>query len=149
MNEEINAKYGNHRTVVFYTHISDQYAPFHIKVINSTIRDATHVLDGLLYHETDLQIEEHFTDTNGYTEQVFAICHLLGFRFCSRMRDLASKKLYAFDDVDSDSPLTPMLGSIPIFKKDRSEKINSRVILAKKVSFINLGIRLLPVQIHN
>lgn len=118
LNEEINAKYGNHRTVVFYTHISDQYAPFHIKVINSTIRDATHVLDGLLYHETDLQIEEHFTDTNGYTEQVFAICHLLGFRFCPRMRDLASKKLYAFDDVDSDSPLTPMLG----------EKINVRLI---------------------
>ena len=29
------------------------------KVINATVRDATHVLDGLLYHESDLKIEEH------------------------------------------------------------------------------------------
>jgi hypothetical protein len=27
-------------------HISDQNAPFHTKVINATVRDATHVLDG-------------------------------------------------------------------------------------------------------
>jgi len=48
--------YGKDRSVIFYTHLSDQYAPFHVKVINATIRDATYVLDGLLYHESDLQI---------------------------------------------------------------------------------------------
>jgi len=39
-----NAKYGNEPGVLFYTHISDQYAPFHTKVINSLVRDATHVV---------------------------------------------------------------------------------------------------------
>jgi hypothetical protein len=58
-----NAKYGDDPGVLFYTHISDQYAPFHTKVISSPVRDATHVLDGLLYHESDLRIEEHCTDT--------------------------------------------------------------------------------------
>ena len=43
---QVNAKYGNDPGVTFYTHISDQYAPFHTKVINATVRDATHVLDG-------------------------------------------------------------------------------------------------------
>ncbi len=62
-NEEIDTKYGNDRSVTFYTHISEQYTPFHTKLINGTITDATHVLDGLLYHESDLQIEEYFTDT--------------------------------------------------------------------------------------
>jgi hypothetical protein len=33
--------------------------PFHTKVINVRIRDATYLLDGLLYHESDLRIEEH------------------------------------------------------------------------------------------
>jgi TnpA family transposase len=75
--------------VLFYTHVSDQYAPFHTKVINATVRDATHVLDGLLYHESDLKIEEHYTDTAGFTDHVFALCHLLGFRFAPRIRDLA------------------------------------------------------------
>jgi TnpA family transposase len=64
-----------------------QYAPFHSKVINATVRDATHVLDGLLYHESDLRIEEHYTDTAGFTDHVFALCHLLGFRFAPRIRD--------------------------------------------------------------
>jgi Tn3 transposase DDE domain len=72
------------RFELLYTHVSDQYAPFHTKVINATVRDATHVLDGLLYHESDLCIEEHYTDTAGFTDHVFALCHLLGFRFAPR-----------------------------------------------------------------
>ncbi len=89
-----NAKYGDEPGVLFYTHVSDQYAPFHTKVINSPVRDATHVLDGLLYHECELRIEEHFTDTAGFTDHVFGLCHLLGFAFAPRIADLADKRLY-------------------------------------------------------
>ena len=91
---QVNARYGNEPGVLFYTHISDQYAPFHTKVINATVRDATHVLDGLLYHESDLRIEEHYTDTAGFTDHVFALFHVVGFRFAPRIRDLADKRLY-------------------------------------------------------
>jgi Tn3 transposase DDE domain-containing protein len=66
---QVNLRYGTEPGVLFYTHVSDQYAPFHTKVINATVRDATHVLDGLLYHESDLKIEEHYTDTAGFTDQ--------------------------------------------------------------------------------
>jgi hypothetical protein len=52
-----------------YTHISNQYAPFHTKVINSPVRDATHVLDGLLYHESELRIEEHLGLTQKATPE--------------------------------------------------------------------------------
>ena len=85
---QINAHYGGDPGVLFYTHVSDQYAPFHTQVINATVRDATYVLDGLLYHESDLRIEEHYTDTAGFTDHVFALMHLLGFRFAPRIRDL-------------------------------------------------------------
>ncbi len=40
-----------------------------------------HVIDGLLHHESELSIEEHYTDTAGYNDQVFGLSHLLGFRF--------------------------------------------------------------------
>ena len=66
------------------------------------------------------KIEEHFTDTNGFTDHVFGICHILGFRFCPRMRDLASKKLHVFDGVNKNSSLLPLLG----------EKINVKLIAA-------------------
>jgi len=90
----INAKYGRDPTVTFYTHVSDQYGPFHTKVINSTVRDALYVLDGLLGHDTDLRIKEHYTDTAGFTDQVFGTCHMLGFRFAPRIRDLGDHKIY-------------------------------------------------------
>ena len=95
----MNPRYGSEPGVQFYTHVSDQYAPFHAKVINATVRDATDVLDGLLYHESDLRIEEHYTDTTGFTDHVFALMHLLGFRFAPRIRDLADKRLYIHGDA--------------------------------------------------
>lgn len=90
---QVNLKYGQEPGVQIYTHISDQYSPFYTKVI-SRVRDSTHVLDGLLYHETDLEITEHYTDTAGFTEHVFALMHLLGFAFAPRIRDLHDKRLF-------------------------------------------------------
>lgn len=106
----INPKYGSDPGVQFYTHISDQYAPFHTKVINVGVRDATYVLDGLLYHESDLKIEEHYTDTSGFTDHVFALMHLLGFRFAPRIRDLADKRLFVLDGKKNYSTIHSMIG---------------------------------------
>jgi len=106
----INPKYGSDPGVQFYTHISDQYAPFHTKVINVGVRDATYVLDGLLYHESDLRIEEHYTDTAGFTDHVFALTHLLGFRFAPRIRDLADKRLFVSGKQSDYPALTTLIG---------------------------------------
>lgn len=106
----INPKYGSDRGVLFYTHISDQYAPFHTNVISVGVRDATYVLDGLLYHDSDLKIEEHYTDTAGFTDHVFALMHLLGFRFAPRIRDLADKRLYVDDGKMKYPTLAPLIG---------------------------------------
>jgi TnpA family transposase len=89
-----NARYGSDPGVIFYTHISDQYAPFYSKVINTTVRDATHVLDGLLYHESDLDLREHHSDTEGYTDQIFGATHLAGYRFAPRIRKIKKVKLF-------------------------------------------------------
>lgn len=62
-------------------------------MVNVGVRDSTYVLDGLLCHESDLRIEEHYTDTAGFTDHVFALMHLPGFRFAPRIRDLAYIKL--------------------------------------------------------
>ena len=106
----INPKYGSEPGRTFYTHISDQYAPFHAKVVNVGLRDSTYVLDGLLYHESDLRIEEHYTDTAGFTDHVFALMHLLGFRFAPRIRDLGETKLYIPKGKIAYDALKPMIG---------------------------------------
>lgn len=107
----INPKYGGEPGRMFYTHISDQYAPFSTKIINIGVRDSTYVLDGLLYHESDLRIEEHYTDTAGFTDHVFGLMHLLGFRFAPRIRDLGDTKLYIPKGNASYDTLKPMIGT--------------------------------------
>lgn len=106
----VNPKYGAEPGRLFYTHISDQYAPFHTKVVNVGVRDSTYVLDGLLYHESDLRIEEHYTDTAGFTDHVFALMHLLGFRFAPRIRDLKDTKLYIVKNLEDYPALRTMIG---------------------------------------
>src|SRR3546814_868724 len=52
-----------------------------------------YVLDGLMLGAGALPLHEHYTDTGGATDHVFALCHLLGFRFVPRLRDIADRKL--------------------------------------------------------
>jgi TnpA family transposase len=106
---EINARYGPDPGVLFYTHVSDRYAPFHTKVIAATAGEAAHVLDGLLHHESRIVIREHYTDTAGATDHVFGLCHLLGFRFAPRLRDLADRRLYVLDRTADYGCLEPLI----------------------------------------
>ena len=106
---QVNLHYGQDPSVKFYTHISDRYGPYHTKVIASTTSEAPHVLDGLLYHESSLVIHEHYTDTGGFSDHIFAICHLLGFRFAPRIRDLKDKRLYTIPGMDIPSALQPLV----------------------------------------
>ena len=89
--------------------VSDQFSAFYTKVINTNVRDAVHVIDGLLYHETDLNIQEHYTDTAGYTDQVFGLTHLLGFRFAPRIRDISDLKLYCMEKSSGYSKIDTIL----------------------------------------
>ena len=95
--------------MAFYTHVSDQYAPFYSRVINTTVRDATHVLDGLLYHESDLDIAEHHTDTEGFTDQIFGATHLIGYRFAPRIRNMKRTKIFTLRKPSRYPSLAPIV----------------------------------------
>ena len=105
-----NAHYGSEPGIKFYTHVSDRFAPFYTKVIAANASEAAHVLDGLLHHESSLTIREHYTDTGGATEHVFGLCHLLGFRFAPRLRDLSERRLYVVDRRANHGVLDCLIG---------------------------------------
>ena len=85
--------FGYGKGVTFYSYVSDQYSQYGGKVIATTERDATYVLDEALANETDLEIMEHTTDTHGYTDLLFALFNLVGKQLISRLRDLWSQRL--------------------------------------------------------
>jgi len=84
--------FGMRRGVTVYSHVSDQGTQFWIDVVNCQLREATYVLDGLLYQET-LPIHEHYTDTHGYTDILFGLFEVLGYHFAPRLRDLPDQVL--------------------------------------------------------
>jgi TnpA family transposase len=106
----VNLHYGQDPGVKFYTHLSDQFGPFHTKVIAATANEAPYVLDGLLYHQSSLVINEHYTDTGGFSDHVFAMCRLLGFRFAPPIRDLKEKRLYVLPGMTVPPELASLAG---------------------------------------
>ncbi len=93
----------------FYSFVADNYSPFYSRPVECTNRDAPFVLDGMLYHESDLDFEEHFTDTHGYTEINFAAFAMIGKRFCPRIRNLHHQRIYCADAKRDYGPLEPVL----------------------------------------
>jgi TnpA family transposase len=109
-NAEYNAKYFHaRRGANMYIHAADIWMPFGKPQIIGTNEEALYVIDALCHHESDLHIQEHYTDTGGSTEHVFALTALLGFRFAPRLRDALSRHLYLVDEVGSSESLKSLL----------------------------------------
>ena len=56
------------------------------------------------------RVREQFTDTGGFTDHVFAVTSLLGYRFVPRIRDLPSTRLYVFEPAAVPKELRGLLG---------------------------------------
>ena len=105
----LNAHYGQKPGFKVYTHLSDRYGPFFTKVIAATASEALHVLDALLYHQSDVTALRHHTDGGGESDHVFALCSLLGFQFAPRIPDLKHRRLYIFGKASDHPTLEPLV----------------------------------------
>ena len=103
--------FGYGRGLTFYSWTSDQFSQYGSRVIPSTVRDATYVLDAILDNETELEIVEHTTDTAGYTELIFALFDVLGMQFSPRIRDIGEQRIYRFDKNQRYRYIEPILSS--------------------------------------
>lgn len=96
-----NRKYfGSERGVTYYNFTSDQFTGFHGIVIPGTLRDSLFILAGLLEQQTSLDPREIMADTHGYSEVVFGLFSLLGFRFSPRLADLPDQRFWRMSKED-------------------------------------------------
>jgi TnpA family transposase len=104
-----NAHYGQKSGFKAYTHLSDRYGPFFTKLIAATASEALHVLDALLYHQSEVLTRRHHTDGGGDSDHVFALCSLLGFQFAPRIPGLKHRRLYSFGKPSDYPTLGPLI----------------------------------------
>lgn len=108
----INARYGRTASALIYTHLSARQAPYHATAMPPA-GEAAYVIDGVLYHEADLNIAIHHTDGGGVSDHTFALAHLLGFRLAPRIPNLGERRLYAFGTADTWAALAPFIAGQP------------------------------------
>ena len=120
----LNAHYGQQPGFKVYTHISDRYGPFFTKLIAATASEALHVLDALLYHQSEVSTRRHHTDGGGDSDHVFALCALLGFQFAPRIPGLKHRRLYSFGRPSDYPTLEPLIAgriNVPLIRAHWSE----------------------------
>ena len=105
----VNPHKGAGPAISFYTHISDRYAPFHVRTISVAESEAAHVVDGLLHHGAAIDSAVHHTDGGGVSDHVFGLLALLGFRFAPRIPNLRDRRLYAFGSAKTWPTLEPFI----------------------------------------
>jgi len=69
----------------------------HGVVVTGTLRDSGRILDLILEQQTSAQPVEIMSDTAGYSDIVFALFALLGYRFSPRLADIGALRFWRLD----------------------------------------------------
>jgi TnpA family transposase len=88
--------FGQRQGVSTYNFLDERHFGFHSNVVSAAEREAHYVIDGLMHNEV-VRSDIHSTDTDGYTEILFGVMHLLGFAFAPRIKNVPGQRLYAFE----------------------------------------------------
>jgi TnpA family transposase len=86
---EYHIRYGGYGGIGYY-HVSDTYIALFSHFIPCGVWEAVYILDGLLKNESDIQPDVLHADTQGQSEPVFALAHLLGIELMPRIRNWKS-----------------------------------------------------------
>ena len=77
-------------------------------MIPGTLRDSLFILAGLLEQQTNLDPRELMADTHGFSEVVFGLFALLGYRFSPRLADLSDQRFWRLNKEDDYGPLNEL-----------------------------------------
>lgn len=71
-----------------------------VKTVSSS--EVAAMIQGVMRHCTDMQVQKHFVDSHGQSEIAFGFCKLLGFQLMPRLKNIYEQKLYLVDKADAE-----------------------------------------------
>ena len=90
---EWHMRYGG-RGVMIYWHVEKHATCIYSKLKTCSSSEVAAMLEGLLRHGTEMEVEKNYVDTHGQSHVAFAFCHLLGFHLLPRLKGIHRQKLY-------------------------------------------------------
>jgi TnpA family transposase len=95
-----NPKYFKERRgVTWYNLISNQRTGLNDVTVPGTLRDSLILLGVVLEQQTELQPTRIITDTGAYSDIVFGLFRLLGYRFSPRLADIGGARFWRIDPL--------------------------------------------------
>lgn len=89
---EWSVRYGG-RGVMIYWHVERKSTCIHSLLKTCSSSEVAAMIEGVLRHCTEMEVERQYVDSHGQSEVGFAFTHLLGFHLLPRLKAIASQRL--------------------------------------------------------
>jgi TnpA family transposase len=86
-------RYGGKR-IIIYWHVEKHAACIYSQLKTCSSSEVAAMIEGLLRHDTEMEVEKNYVDSHGQSEVAFAFCRLLGFQLLPRLKGIHAQKLY-------------------------------------------------------
>ena len=90
---EWHARYGG-PGVMIYWHVEKNSVCIYSQLKACSSSEVAAMIEGVLRHDTEMDVEKQYVDTHGQSEVGFAFCYLLGFSLLPRLKNLKKQRLY-------------------------------------------------------
>lgn len=89
---EWHARYGGPGVMVYW-HVEECSVCIYSQLKSCSSSEVAAMIEGVLRHETEMEVEKNYVDTRGQSEVGFAFCDLLGFELLPRLKNLKQQRL--------------------------------------------------------
>lgn len=89
---EWHVRYGG-RGVMIYWHVERRACCVYSQLKRCSSSEVAAMIEGVLRHCTDFEIQRQYVDSHGQSVVGFAFCHLLGFELAPRLKAIARQRL--------------------------------------------------------
>ena len=97
---EWHARYGG-RGIMIYWHVDTNSTCIYSQLRRCSSSEVAAMMEGVLRHCTEMEIDRQYVDSHGQSEVAFAFCHILGFDLLPRLKAIAKQKLYLPEKTDA------------------------------------------------
>ncbi|MEU5211201.1 Tn3 family transposase [Streptomyces sp. NPDC020742] len=80
--------------VMIYWHVEKKSLCVYSQLKSCSASEVAAMIEGVLRHCTDVEIDRQYTDTHGASIVGFAFAHMLGFNLLPRLKNVGSARLY-------------------------------------------------------
>jgi TnpA family transposase len=80
--------------IMIYWHVERKSLCVYSQLKSPASSEAAAMIEGVLRHCTEMEIDRQYVDSHGQTEVAFAFSRLLGFRLLPRLKPIHSQRLY-------------------------------------------------------